>query len=145
MVHVPYKNGPQVLTELAGGTLELAVMPVSLAQPFIRDGRVKALGVTSRNRWPSLPNVPAIAETGVTGYESLGWYGLMSPAGLPQNLVTRLNQTMQGILKDKEAIQLYANLGVEPLEGNPRQFAEFVGRELEKWGRVVKASGASID
>jgi tripartite-type tricarboxylate transporter receptor subunit TctC len=145
VVHIPYKGGAQIQTDLIGGQISMAFLPVAMALQSAKEGRMRNLGITSARRSSLAPDLPAIAETGVPGYESLGWYGLMSPAGLPQNLVTRLNQTMQGILKDKDAIQLYANLGVEPLEGNPRQFAEFVNRELEKWGRVVKASGASID
>ena len=145
IVHIPYKGGAQIQTDLIGGQISMGFLPVAMALQSAKEGRLRNLGITSAKRSSLAPDLPAIAEAGVPGYESLGWYGLMAPAGLPQNLVTKLNQTMQGILKDKQAIQQYANLGVEPLEGNPRQFADFVRAELDKWGRVVKASGATID
>jgi tripartite-type tricarboxylate transporter receptor subunit TctC len=142
VVHVPYKNGPQVLTELAGGTLELAVMPVSLAQPFIRDGRVKALGVTSRNRWPSLPNVPAIAETaGLQRVDEDSWYGLLAPAGTPAAALDRLTLALRETLRDPVVIEKMNTGGLKPMALERAAFAALLQREREGLAAAVKAAG----
>lgn len=142
VVHVPYKNGPQVLTELAGGTLELAVMPVSLAQPFIRDGKVKALGVTSRNRWPSLPQVPAIAETaGLQKVDEESWYGLLAPAGTPSGVLDRLTQALRETIKDPTVVEKMNVAGLKPMNLERQDFAAMLQREREGLQSAVKAAG----
>jgi tripartite-type tricarboxylate transporter receptor subunit TctC len=142
VVHVPYKNGPQVLTELAGGTLELAVMPVSLAQPFIRDGKVRALGVTSRNRWPSLPQVPAIAETaGLQKVDEESWYGLLAPAGTPSAVLDRLTQALRETIKDPAVVEKMNVAGLKPMNLERQDFAAMLQREREGLQSAVKAAG----
>lgn len=142
VVHVPYKNGPQVLTELAGGTLELAVMPVSLAQPFIRDGKVRALGVTSRNRWPSLPQVPAIAETaGLQKVDEESWYGLLAPAGTPSGVLDRLTQALRETIKDPAVVEKMNVAGLKPMNLERQDFAAMLQREREGLQSAVKAAG----
>jgi tripartite-type tricarboxylate transporter receptor subunit TctC len=142
IVHVPYKNGPQVLTELAGGTLELAVMPVSLAQSFIKDGKVKALGVTSRNRWPTLPNVPAIAETaGLQKVDEDSWYGLLAPAGTPSPVLDRLTIALRETLKDPAIVEKMNVGGLKPMVLERAAFGTLLQREREGLAAAVKAAG----
>ena len=142
VVHVPYKNGPQVLTELAGGTLELAVMPVSLAQPFIKDGKVKALGVTSRTRWPSLPNVPAIAETaGLQKVDEDSWYGLLAPAGTPSAVIERLTVALRETLRDPSVVEKMNTAGLKPAILERAAFLGMLQREREGLAAAVKAAG----
>lgn len=142
LVHVPYKNGPQVLTELAGGMLELAVMPVSLAQPFIKDNKVKALGVTSRGRWPSLPNVPAIAETaGLQKVDEDSWYGLLAPAGTPAAVLDRLTQALRETLKEPAVVERMQVGGLRPMNVERAAFAALLQREREGLQAAVKAAG----
>lgn len=142
VVHVPYKNGPQVLTELAGGTLELAVMPVSLAQPFIKDGKVKALGVTSRTRWPSLPNVPAIAETaGLQKVDEDSWYGLLAPAGTPAAVIERLTLALRETIRDPSVAEKMNTAGLKPVLLERAAFTGMLQRERDSLAAAVKAAG----
>jgi tripartite-type tricarboxylate transporter receptor subunit TctC len=146
VVHVPYKNGPQVLTELAGGTLELAVMPISLAQPFIKDGKVKALGVTSKSRWPSLPNIPAIAETaGLQKVDEDSWYGLLAPAGTPNAILDRLTVALRETLKDPAVVEKMNTGGLKPMVLERGAFAALLQREREGLIAAVKAAGIKPD
>ena len=141
LVHVPYKNGPQVLTELSAGLIELAVMPVSLAQPFIKDGKVKALGVTSRGRWPSLPAVPALAETqGLQGVDIDSWYGLLAPAGVPAPLLDRLAAALRETLKDPALIEKMNTAGLKPLSVERAAFGTLLQRERDSLAAAVKAA-----
>jgi tripartite-type tricarboxylate transporter receptor subunit TctC len=146
LVHVPYKNGPQVLTELAAGLIELAVMPVSLAQPFIRDGKVKALGVTSRSRWPSLPQVPALAETqGLQGVDVDSWYGMLAPAGTPPQVLDRVAAALRETLKDPALVERMNTAGLRPLSVERAAFATLLQRERDSLGAAVKAAGIKAE
>jgi tripartite-type tricarboxylate transporter receptor subunit TctC len=145
IVHVPYRNGPQVLTELSGGTIELAVMPVSLAQPFIRDGKVKAYGVTSRSRWPSLPEVPALAETpALQSIDVDSWYGLLAPAGTPEPILTALVTELREVLKDPGLIEKMSTAGLRPLSLERNAFAAMLKRERAALEAVLKAAGGKL-
>ncbi len=141
LVHVPYKSGPQVLTELTAGLIELAVMPVSLAQPFIRDGKVKAIGVTSRNRWPSLPNVPALAETqGLQGVDVDSWYGMLAPAATPPQVLDRLTAALRETLKDPALVEKMNTAGLKPLSVERAAFGTLLQRERDTLAAAVKAA-----
>jgi tripartite-type tricarboxylate transporter receptor subunit TctC len=142
VLHVPYKSGPQVLTELTGGLIELAVMPVSLVQPFIKDGKLKALGVTSRQRWPSMPQVPALAETaGLSHVDVDSWYGLLAPAGTPAAVLDRLTVTLRETLKDPALIEKMNQAGLKPLSVERAAFGALLQRERESLSAAVKAAG----
>jgi len=142
VVHVPYKNGPQVLTEVSSGLIELAVMPVTLAQPFIKDGKVKAYGVTSRQRWPSLPDVPALAETpALKTVDVDSWYGLLAPAGTDAVIVTRLAGAVREALKDPGLVEKMGTAGLKPMVIERAEFATLLKRERETLAAAVKAAG----
>ncbi|MGQ3004258.1 MAG: Bug family tripartite tricarboxylate transporter substrate binding protein [Hydrogenophaga sp.] len=142
IVHVPYKSGPQVLTELSSGLIELAVMPVTLAQPFIKDGKVKAYGVTSRQRWASMPDVPALAETpALKSVDVDSWYGLFAPAGTDAAIVTRVAAALREALKDPTLVEKMNTAGLKPMSIERDEFTALLKRERETLAAAVKAAG----
>lgn len=145
MVHVPYKGSAPALTDLLAGQVSLMFDLVLTAQPHVRSGAAKALGVTGRSRSAALPNVPTIAESGVPGYEVSAWFGIFAPAGTPAAIVNRLNAEIVKIMRLPEMKERLASQGTDALTSTPEQFAAHVRDELAKWSRVVKASGMKVD
>ena len=142
VLHVPYKSGPQVLTEVTGGLIELAGMPVSLVQPFIKGGKVRGLGVTSRQRWPSMPQVPALAETaGLQNVDVDSWYGLLAPAGTPSSALDRLAVALRETLKDPVLIDKMGQAGLKPLSIERAAFGTLLQHERDSLNAAVKAAG----
>ena len=142
MVHVPYKSGPQVLTDVAGGQVDLAVLPLTLAQPFIREGKVRAFGVTSKSRWPSFPDVPSLSETPeLREVDVESWLGLLGPANLPANVVSTLVQAMEVVLKDPEIVRKLGDIANRPVLISGAKFGEYLARERQLMqGVVTKAN-----
>lgn len=145
MTHVPYRGNPQAVTDLISGQLTLMITNMPSVIPFIQSGRLRALAVTTRERSAALPNVPTMEEAGVAGYESSAWFGLLGPAGVPREIVTRLNTEVVRILKLPDVRQNLAGQGAEPLFMTPDEFGAFIKAETAKWAKVVKASGAGAD
>ncbi|MEQ1776773.1 MAG: tripartite tricarboxylate transporter substrate binding protein [Burkholderiales bacterium] len=145
MVHVPYKGAAPALADLMSGQIQLTFNPASVVLPHIKSGRVRGLGVSSARRTPLAPELPTIAEAGVPGYESTGWYGVLGPANLPQAIITRLNRDLTNVLADKEVKDRFTATGVEPIGMTPEQFAVFIRNEYAKWGKVVRAAGVKTD
>lgn len=142
ILHVPYKSGPQVLTEVSSGLLDLAVMPVTLVQPFIKDGKVKAIGVTSAERWPSLPDVPALGATPqLRGLAVDSWYGMFAPAGTDPAIVARLVRELGETLKDADLVKRMADAGLKATLVEPAGFAALIRKERDEMQAVVKAAG----
>ncbi len=143
---MPYRSGPQVLTELSAGLLDLAVMPVALAQPFIKDGKVKAFGVTSRQRWATLRDVPALAETpALQGVDVESWYGLFAPAGTDAAIVSLLAQELGAVLADAELARRMNEAGLKPSLLAPAPFAALLRKERETLGAVVAAARIKVE
>jgi tripartite-type tricarboxylate transporter receptor subunit TctC len=146
MLHVPYRAGPQVLTELSGGLIDLAVMPVTLAQPFIRDNRVRAYGVTSAERWKSLPDVPTLAETdALKDIDVESWYGLLAPAGVDAAIVERLSSELAATMADADLGRRLAEAGLKPVVSTRQQFAEVLQKEREAMAAVVSAANIKVE
>jgi tripartite-type tricarboxylate transporter receptor subunit TctC len=146
MVHVPYKSGPQVLTELASGQIDLAVLPVGLVQGFVRSGRVHAFGVTSRERWPGLPEVPSLSET--QEFRSLdveAWQGLLAPAGTPAAVVERIARETAAALAEPELVRQLGEAGFRPMRMAPDRFAAYLAEERRALAAVVAAARISVD
>lgn len=138
IVHVPYKSGPQVLTDVAGGQVDLAVLPLTLAQPFIREGKVRAYGVTSKARWPALPEVPALAETPeLRDVDVESWLGLLAPANLPPAIAATLVRAMEATLKDAEVARKLGEIANRPLVVSGAAFGELLARERKLVQDVV--------
>ena len=146
IMHVPYKSGPQVLTELAGGQIDLAVLPVGLAQNFIRDYKVKALGLTSQARWEGLPNVPSLSET--AEFKSMNvdsWQGLMAPAHTDAAIVDRIARELAAVHADPELKRKLADAGFAPMDMAPAAFASYLAREKQMLSTVINTAGIRMD
>ena len=135
---MPYKSGPQVLTDVAGGQIDLAVLPLTLAQPFIREGKVRAFGVTTKARWPGLPDVPALAETPeLRDLDVESWLGLLGPANLPPAVVATLVSAMEQTLKDPEIVRKLGDIATRPVLISGAKFADYLARERQLVQGVV--------
>jgi tripartite-type tricarboxylate transporter receptor subunit TctC len=145
MIHVPYKGSAPAVTDLIGGQIDIMFDNMPSAIQHVRNGRLKALAVTTAKRSPELPDVPTIAEAGVPGYEATSWFGMFAPADTPAPVVTRLNTALVKVLADPQVKKKLAEQGAEPYSEKPEQFAEFIRKESAKWSQVVKAAGATVD
>ena len=145
LVEVPYKgSGPAALDVLAGN-VPLAVVDLPSALQQIKAGKLVAYAVTSPQRLPQLPDVPTVAEAGLAGYDSTGWFGVVAPAGTPQAVVNRLNAEITAALNDEQVKTSMRNLGVEPAPSRPEAFEAYIRSETAKWGKVIKQASIKID
>jgi tripartite-type tricarboxylate transporter receptor subunit TctC len=145
MVHIPYKGAVPAFTGLLGGEIAVYMSSIQPALPMLKAGRVRALGVTSAKRIPTLPDVPTIAESGLPGYEVTNWYGVMAPAGLPKDVLGKLHADLVKVLKQPDVQQRFAAEGGDATPNTPEQFAAFIRNEIVKWGKAVRESGAKVD
>ena len=141
MLHVPYRGGGESIIALVAGHVSVTVASMLGTMPHVRSGKLRALGVTSARRVASAPDIPAIAEAGVPGYESLQWYGLLAPAGTSKEIIARLNRETVAVLRTPEISARLANDGAEVIAGTPEEFGAYLRAETEKWARVAKAAG----
>ena len=144
MVHIPYKGGGPALTDLLGGQMQLMFATMPAAMPHVRSGKLRAVAVTSVKRSQAMPELPTIGET-LKGYEASTWYGVLAPARTPRPIVTKLHGEIVkilGVAKTRDKLLLQ---GFEPVGGTPAEFGAYIKSEIEKWGKVVKASGAKAD
>ena len=145
VVHVPYKGAnPALMDVLAGNVSFYFTSPVA-AQPLVKAGRLRQIAVTSGTRFPPLPDVPTIAEAGYRDIDMTSWWGLLVPAGVPKDIVSRLHSETVKALDTAEMKQRLASQGAVVLTNTPEQFAAYLRSEIDKWGRIVKASGARLD
>ena len=142
LVHVPYKGGAPALNALIAGEVQVSFTS-STALPHAKAGRLKTIAVTGAKRSPAAPHVPTIKESGVPGYEVVGWYGMAAPAKTPKAVIERLNTTINRALP--ELRERYENLGLEVAGSTPAEFSAFLISERDKWARVVKLSGAKVE
>ena len=145
MVHIPFKGTALVYPDLFSGQVSMLFDTLSVAIPFIKAGRVKALGVTGTQRTPTLPDVPTIAEGGVAGFSAGLWLGVWGPAKLPREIAERLSAEIAKLLKQADVKERLLAQGMEPIGDTPAQFAGFVQREFEQWGKVVRAAGVKAE
>jgi tripartite-type tricarboxylate transporter receptor subunit TctC len=145
ILHVPYKGSSQALVDVMAGQVTMLFDNAPSSMPFIEQGKLRAVAVTSLKRLPNLPDVPTIDEAGVKGYESLSWSGIVAPAGTPRRVVDKLNAAIEKVLRDPDVKQRFAALGVEPVGGPPEAFARHIRAESDKWGRVVKAANITLN
>lgn len=146
MQHVPYKGGPQAMTDLMAGHVLVSLATAPSAVPNIKSGKIKALGVSSRQRIPALPDVPTITASGLPGYEASGFFGLVGPANLPPAIVNRIHAAVLKIVKEPTMAKYLSDQGADPYtNASPAEYAAFLRDEVAKWGKVVKDTGAKID
>ena len=139
--HIPYKGSGPAMADLLGGHVKLMMDSTASSLNAIRDGRIKALGVTTARRAPPpLDNIPTIAET-VPGYESAGWSGLAAPAKVPADIIDKVNADMTAALRDPAMVRQIEERASVPAPGTPTEFAAFIARDMATWAEVVKATG----
>ncbi len=140
MLHIPYKGGSQVVTDLVGGQITLYFSAMSTGLPLVKSGRLRALGVTSPTRFPAVPDIPTIAESGLPGYELVGWFALLLPRATPDDIVARLNAAAVKVLGVPEMKQRLLNEGIEVVANSPHDLDAFIDKELVKYEKLVRAA-----
>ena len=138
--HVAYKGGGPAMTALLGGEIPVLFNNIIAAVPQVRAGRVRALGVTTTTRSPSLPDVPTIAEAGVPGFEASVWFGLLAPARTPQPIVRKLHAEIARIVKLTEIRERFVSEGAEAVSNTPEEFSALIKTEIARWGKVIEAA-----
>jgi tripartite-type tricarboxylate transporter receptor subunit TctC len=144
LVHIPYKGTGPMISELIGGQLGLTIASAVPLIPQVKAGKLRGLAVTGPKRAVAMPDLPTIGET-VPGYEVINWFGIAAPRGTPKSVIARLNADMNQGLKNPALKDLLIAQGAEPAGGTPDDFAALIKRDLVKWEKVVKASGARVD
>lgn len=144
-VHVPYKGGGPALAELVGGQVQALFSLALAATPQIKAGKVKALAITSGKRSPVAPELPTVAELGFPGFEVVGWFGWLAPAGTPRAIINRLNAEIVKALKTPDVRDRLLSQSTEPVGNTPKEFAAFVQSERDKWARVIRRAGVRMD
>lgn len=142
MTHVPYRSTPPAMTDVIAGRVEAMVVDVSASLGHVREGgRLRALGVTSRERSPLVPEVPSLHEAGLEGFDVVAWAGLVGPARLPPEVIAGVNTACRRVWERPETVRRLAGLGFEAMTSTPEAFAAFIRDEIAKWGRMARAAG----
>ena len=137
LVHIPYRGTSLAMPDLVSGKLDVLFDSFPSALPHVKEGRLRALGITSLKRSPLFPEVPAIAET-VPGFEATTWFGLYGPKAMPPELVARINTAVNQALREADVKDRLARLGIEPVGGTPQQFSAMLATDRAKWGKIIK-------
>jgi len=145
ILHVPYKGSPPALTSVLSGETSMLFSPLTIAVPHTKSGKLHALGVTTAKRSKLVPELPTIGESGLPGYEVTQWYGMQAPAGTPKDVITRINGEVGKILAMPDIVEKLVLFGAEAAPSTPEFMTAYVKSEVEKWAKVVKASGAKAD
>jgi tripartite-type tricarboxylate transporter receptor subunit TctC len=145
IVHVPYRGGALAMTDLIGGQVQMMIEVMPNAYPQVEGGKLRGLAVTTAKRWPTAPTVPTFAEAGVAGFEVTAWDALFAPRSTPKPVIDKLNAAVRKALDDAPLRAALLARGAEPVSSSPEELSRHVANEVERWGKVVRASGATID
>lgn len=145
LLHVPYKGSAPAMTDLLGGQISIMFDNLPSAIQHVRSGKLRPIAITTAKRSPELPDIPTIAEAGVPGYEAMSWFGMFAPAATPKPVLDQLNAALVKVLNQLDVKKKIAEQGGDVVAETPAQFAAFIQSESVKWGKVVKASGATVD
>ena len=145
VVHIPYRGSAPAFTDLMGGQVQFMAESIPLAASYHKQGKVRALAVTSRDRNPALPEVPTVIETGLKGFEVVGFYGFLAPMGTPRDVVMKLSDAFKQVLANPEVRNRMVSQGADPAFLASDEFAQFLAAETPRWAAAVKLSGARID
>jgi len=146
IVHVPYKNAAPAMIDTISGQVQTMFVILPLGLPHVQAGKVRALGVTGTKRSPLAADLPTVAESGIPGFEVIGWNGFLAPAATPRLVVAKLNGEFSRALKQTDVPQRLAAVGYEPAaENTPEQFLAYMKAEVAKWAKVVQQSGAKVE
>ena len=145
VVHIPFNGSPPAVTSTVQGETQMIFAVMQPLQPQIQAGRLRALAVTSAKRFPLLPDLPTIAESGYPNFVALAWNGVLVPAGTPAPIVARLNGEIDAILKQPDVVQKLNALGFDLVGGTPAEFGALIKAEADKWAPVIRSAGIKID
>lgn len=140
IVHIPYKGAGPAIIDLIGGQIVLVFADALAVLPYLNSSKLRAIAATTSSRVSMLPDVPTVAESGVPGYESSSWYGILVPAGTPKDIIAKLNGEIIRILRIPETREWFLGAGLEPIGNSPAEFAALIGAETQKWAKVIKAA-----
>jgi tripartite-type tricarboxylate transporter receptor subunit TctC len=141
LVHIPYKGSAPALTDLIAGQINMYFSNILSAVPYVKGGRLRGLGVTSANRSVVAPDIPAIAEAGLPGYEDYNWYGVLAPKGTPKAIVDKLHTDIVHVVKSTDVEDRLTKDGAEVIANTPAEFAKFIREEIQKYAQIIKQSG----
>lgn len=141
ILHVPYKGGAPAINAVIGGEVQMTMLPVSIVMPQARGGRLRALAVTSAKRLAQIPELPTVAESGVPGFDPIGWYGFFAPAGTPRPVILRLNGDINRILQMPDVAERFFANGMFPAGGPPEVLRDHLRGEINRWSKVIKDAG----
>jgi tripartite-type tricarboxylate transporter receptor subunit TctC len=144
-VHVPYKGSAQATTDLLGGTVQMSIPGTQAMVKHVKAGKLKALATTGVTRSPSLPDVPTLAESGLSGFSAYVWMGLLAPKGTPQPIIDRLNRELKAVLATPEVSGFMNEAGIEMVGSSPAEMDAYFREERNRWARIVKETGATVD
>ena len=145
LLHVPYKGTGQALTDLLAGHVNLMFAPSQTVMPYVRAGKLKALAVTGARRSETLPDLPTVAESGLPGYEAVGWFGLLAPAATPKATVARASADVNRVLAMSDVREKMLGLGADPAGNTPEEFARFIREDQAKWSKLMKEAGIKAE
>jgi len=145
MVHVPYKGGGPMVTDLLGGTVQVVIADQANLMPHVKSGKLRALAVASPRRSANYPDLPTIAEAGVPGFQAVAWNGLVAPAGLPPEIVKRVHEAFAKVMALPDVREKLQGGGLEPVGDSPEEFGRFIPAEIAKWSKIAKDVGARAD
>ena len=145
LLHVPYKGTGQAVTDLLAGHVNLMFAPAQTVMPYVQAGRLKALAVTGSKRSETLPDLPTVAESGLPGYEAVGWFGLLAPVATPKATVVKLSVEANRVLAMSDVREKMLGLGAEPAGNTPEEFARFIHDDQAKWSKLMKEAGIKAE
>jgi tripartite-type tricarboxylate transporter receptor subunit TctC len=145
LLHVPYKGTGQALTDLLAGHVNLMFAPAQTVMPYVHAGKLKALAVTGSKRSETLPDLPTVAESGLPGYEAVGWFGLLAPAATPKATVAKLSAEANRVLAMSDVREKMLGLGADPAGNTPEEFARFIRGDQAKWSKLMKEAGIQAE
>ena len=145
IVHIPYKGAAPAMNDLLAGHVSLMFDTIGIELPYVKAGKLKALAVTTAKRTTIAPDIPTIAESGLPGYEAVSWFGMYGPAGMPKEILTRINTEVAKVLHSPDIQKRFIDYGAEAIVNSPEQFAVYLKSEMAKWAKVVKDCGVQLD
>jgi tripartite-type tricarboxylate transporter receptor subunit TctC len=145
VTHIPYKGSAPAVTDLIAGQVQVMFDNTPNVLPHVRAGKLKAIAVSTKKRSPYAPEVPTVDEAGVPGYDVSVWFGVLTVAGTPREIVNRLNTEMVRILTSAEVKERFSKLGVDVVAGSPEQFASFLKGEVDRWAKVIREANIKAD
>jgi tripartite-type tricarboxylate transporter receptor subunit TctC len=145
MLHVPYKGSGPAVTDLMSGQVDYMFDSITSAKPHIESGKLKALAVTTPKRSSTLPNLPTVAESGMTGYELTPWFATFAPVGTPPGIIDKLNGAMIKAMNTDQVKKTFAAIGAEYIGSTPQELASYLAQETEKWKKIISETGISVD